>query len=331
METVSDSFLREQLLERRQRLQTAAAQLKDNRSVMELLREVDAALDRMQQSSYGLCAVCHDPIEKERLLADPLLEYCLDHLTPQQRRALEEDLGLALKVQDVLLPERNLSFRGWNAHYHYEASGIVSGDYCDLVTQGDDLLFLVGDVSGKGVAASMLMAQLHAIFRTLISLNLPLDQLMIRANRIFCESTLADSYATLVGGKAAPSGVVEICNAGHNPPFLIQSEQAVRLEATGLPVGMFCTEEFSIRQVTLAEGNSLFLYTDGLTEARDPLGREYGEERLARWVLEHRQFSPIRLVRACLEDLTKFQSGAPRSDDLTLMAIRRGGNGVQYI
>jgi sigma-B regulation protein RsbU (phosphoserine phosphatase) len=106
--------------------------------------------------------------------------------------------------------------------------------------KGEDqsLHFALGDVSGKGVAASMLMAHLNAMFRTLISINLPLEQMMERASRVFCESTLPTQYATLVCGRATNDGDVEVCNAGHLPPLVIQRGEVTSIAATGLPVGV---------------------------------------------------------------------------------------------
>src|SRR6185369_2759205 len=111
--------------------------------------------------TYGYCEVCKDPIEADRLLADPILRFCIDHLTPAQQHDLQEDLKLAARIQKGLLPQA-ISFDGWEVCYHYEPAGVVSGDYCDLIpSQSGDLYFVVGDVSGKGVPASMLMAHLH--------------------------------------------------------------------------------------------------------------------------------------------------------------------------
>ncbi len=88
-DTMIDSFLREQLLDRRQRLHSAIAETREIASLVQLLKEVDSALERMENGSYGICEFCHEPVEKERLIADPLVRYCLDHLTPDQQRALE--------------------------------------------------------------------------------------------------------------------------------------------------------------------------------------------------------------------------------------------------
>src|SRR6185312_4933342 len=155
--------------------------------------------------------------------------------------------------QRELLPRRDAlpkPLNGWEFAYHYQAAGPVSGDYCDLI-QGDggQTYFLVGDVAGKGVAAAMLMSHLSAMLRTLISIGLPLPELMQRASRVFCESTLPTHYATLVCGRAAASGEVEICNAGHPPPLVIGRGQVTALSATALPIGMFCAEDFPCETV----------------------------------------------------------------------------------
>ena len=191
MVTAIESVLREQLFDRRHKLEVAADGFKKTGEVTRLLREVDAALQGMEDGTYGLCDVCHDPVETERLLANPLARLCLDHLTPTEQRALEDDLALAAQIQTGLLPQPSQKIDGWEVAFHYQPAGLVSGDYCDLISSDDDSLhFVLGDVSGKGVAASMLMANLQAMFRTLISTKLPLDQILERASRVFCESTL---------------------------------------------------------------------------------------------------------------------------------------------
>jgi len=326
MNTVRKMDLHRRLLDRRQRLQNAISEFKETTHLVHLLEEVDSALERMDKGSYGLCEVCHEPIEEERLMADPLMRNCLDHLTSDQQRALEQDLDLASRIQTQLLPNKNLSFGGWVGYYHYEPAGPVSGDYCDLVssdTERGDIFFLLGDVSGKGVAASILMAHLHAMFRSLIAVGLSASQLVERANRIFCESTISADYATLVCGRAGKSGEVDVCNAGHCPPLLVRGGEITSLEATGLPVGIFHTGEYSAQKVQLAPGDTLMLYTDGLTEVQDRANAEYGVERLTRLIKGHHDLPPQALTQVCLEDLRTFLSEAPKTDDLTVMVIRR--------
>jgi sigma-B regulation protein RsbU (phosphoserine phosphatase) len=208
MASTIDVFMRDQLIDRRHRLEHAAEGVCSSTCVGSLLEEIDDALARMEGGSYGICESCHEPIEQDRLIADPLARLCIDHLSGPERSALERDLELAAQVQRGLLPgHRRLDRDGWHMCYHYEPAGIVSGDYFDMIDSGKSgLYFMVGDVSGKGVAASMMMAQLHAMFRTLISVGLSLKCMLEHASRVFAESTLPSQYATLVGGRALSNG-----------------------------------------------------------------------------------------------------------------------------
>jgi sigma-B regulation protein RsbU (phosphoserine phosphatase) len=314
------------LLDRRQRLESIASNVASARDVVRLLKEVDSALERMNDGTYGLCESCHDTIEKDRLAADPLVRFCLDHLSEAERDALQKDLDLASQVQAALLPRNNLRIGNWEVGYHYRAAGAVSGDYCDVADASggtDGFFFLLGDVSGKGVASSLLMSHLHAIFRTLLALNLPLGQMMARANRVFCESTLPTSFATLVCGRATSSGEVEIANAGHCPPLVLHSAPGTKLQATGLPLGMFCDAAYSVERIHLEPRQSLFLYTDGLTEAQNASGEEYGTARLGRFLRGCRDLRPGAMAESCLESLAAFLGGAPQSDDVTVMVVQR--------
>jgi len=321
-----ETLLREQLTERREKLESVANVVPGDDQVRRLLSEVDAALARMDRGTFGICESCHETIEADRLVADPLMEYCLDHLTKPQRQALEADLDLAARVLRGLLPPPSLSFPGYEVARHYEGAGPVSGDYCDAVSgDGGSLYFAVGDVSGKGVAASMLMAHLHATLRALVPLNLPLDQLVTRASGLFCESALPSHFATLVVGRAGRSGDVEICNAGHVPPLVVRGREIERIAPTGIPIGMFCDARFSTSRVRLSPGDTILLYTDGLNEAANPAGQEYGLDRLSGHLAGNAARGPSDLLASCLRDLAAFRAGASPSDDLTLMAVRRVG------
>lgn len=304
-------------------LEHAISTSRDDPQLRRLLSEVDAALDRMDKNTYGLCEVCNEPIETERLVADPLIRLCLDHLTPPQQRALEADLELASRIQKGLLPEEHTHVGGWEVAYYYEAASLVSGDYCDLLSLGEDLYFVVGDVSGKGVSAALLMAHLNAMFRALVPLGMTLERVMEQASRMFCESTLPTHFATMVCGKAGNSGEIELSIAGHLPVLFLQGSGVTGVEATGLPLGMFCDEQFTTKRIQCNPGDSIFLYTDGLTEALDPSGSEYGIDRLTETLSTRRSLAPKELLTGCLSDLVSFRSGKATVDDLTMMAIRR--------
>jgi sigma-B regulation protein RsbU (phosphoserine phosphatase) len=324
----SSATVHAQLLDRREQLVALVRQGRGGPNLEALLRDVDQAVARVTSGTYGICEACGEAIEPDRLKVDPLLRFCLDHLTPTEARALEQDLTLAARVQQQLLPPASMAALGWEIAYVYEPLGTVSGDYCDVVRpEGLDagLLLLLGDISGKGVAASMLMAHLHASMRTLVGFNLSLVQLIERANSLFCASTIAGHYATLVGVRLGPAGTVEICNAGHCPPLVLRDRGATPIPATGVPIGLFCAKDYAVETLTLEAGDTLVLYTDGVTEALDHADEEYGEERLVRLARGAAGESPEAIVRALVADVAAFRGGARRLDDVTAMAVRRTG------
>ena len=323
MATAEQTYLRTELEQRRERLHEALHSPAADASLSQLLAAVDTALSRINQGTFGLCETCHETIEAERLLADPLVRFCLDHLTSAEQRALESDLSLAARIQRALLPKAGLAPAGWDVRFHYQPAGMVSGDYCDLFETDGGLLFMLGDVSGKGVAASMLMSHLHATFRSLAEAGLPLDRMVENANRIFCESTLAGQFATLVVGRAAHDGSVEFVSAGHLPVLHIHGDGATPKDSTGVPLGMFCNTRFPVHQLKLAQRDTLFLYTDGLTEARNRAGAEYGLNRIRTLAARHIETRPAELISECLKDMLIFGEGLKQTDDLTLLALRR--------
>lgn len=314
-------MLRDQLVIRRQKLETAVAR-SETANLLQLLEQVDRALERVDHGNYGICEVCKTSVEAERLFADPLTEICLDCLKPSEQRALEQDLNLAARIQAGLLPRKGFSAAGWKVAYHYEPAGQVSGDYCDLVQNGKDLYFMVGDVSGKGVAAAMLMSNLHAMFRVLIPMGLPLEQLVERANRLFCESTLPTQYATLIVGKADEFGNVELCNGGHPAPFHAGPHGVKAIEAATVPVGLFCDQKFLTTTLQAAPGDSLVIYTDGISEAESPEGAEYGAASLEKLLAGCRELPSHELVDKCLKSVLAFRAGSPRLDDQALMVLQ---------
>jgi sigma-B regulation protein RsbU (phosphoserine phosphatase) len=328
MASVLENQLLPQLEQRRERLQTMIAATAGEAQLVRLLAEVDAALERGAAGTFGLCETCHDPVEPERLIANPLLRFCLDHLSEPEQRALEQDLTLAARIQRGLLPPAEIAAEGWEVRYHWEPAGPVSGDYCDVIVGGNShdaagLTFVFGDISGKGVAAAMLMSHLHATFRSLLGVTGCAAELVARANRVFRDSALSPLFATLVCGRALPGGEVELCNAGHLPPRLISGSGLHAIATTGLPVGAFYSTDFASLRVVMQPGDTLVLYTDGLTEARDDAGREYGEERLDDVLRRCGPAPAAGLLAACRADLAAHLAGARLTDDLTLLALRR--------
>ena len=319
--------LRSQLEDRRARLQKAITAHGSEHALVQLLQQVDAALGRLGSDDYGVCLVCEEHVGEQDLLHNPLLRYCLCELSPSQQRALEHDLELARRIQAALLPDPDLMTRGWEAHCRYEPAGMVGGDYCDLWIRPDEpdaVYFAVGDVSGKGVAASILMAHLQAAFRSLLGAGVPLAELVDRVNRQLLQATIPSHYATLVCGRAGAGGEVDIVNAGHCPPLLARNGSIVAIASTGFPIGLYGDRPYEVTRARLGAGDLLLLYSDGLVEARRRDGTEYGQARLESLLMGRaRESAPRQLVQALRGDLAGFLDGQLRADDLTVLALRR--------
>ncbi len=274
---------------------------------------------------HETCEICSGELDQDILRAGPLKRVCLECLSDTERDALEHDLEVAGQIQARLLPARNLTFGRWQIHYHYEPLGSVSGDHIDLIRPdrtGDALHFLFGDVSGKGLAASILMANLQAMFRSLVSQELPLAEMVARADRLFHESTAANSFATLVAGRLNTDGMLELCNAGHNPPLLVRGDSITAMTAGGPPLGISGRARIQPMSQHLCEEDFLFLYTDGLSEAINDHGEEYGAERLEQGLDALRGRPSEEVIGSILAEIRVFQNGTPPVDDMTAMAIR---------
>ncbi|MFZ0706670.1 MAG: PP2C family protein-serine/threonine phosphatase [Candidatus Korobacteraceae bacterium] len=331
MATAESPFLqtvRSDLLVRRERIENV---IEHNHSeqLHELLSQVDQALARIDDGTLGVCQVCQGTVEQERILRDPLTAVCLDCLTPNQQRALEYDLELAARIQNGLLPSPDITIPGFELAYHYRPAGVVGGDYCDVIP--DDrggLYFIIADVAGKGVAAAMLTANLRAVMRALVPLNLPLRQMLAQANRLFCESKLPMQYATLVVGHSSAAGATELVNAGHLPALLVRGSHVECFDSNDLPLGMFCDQEFTPVRMELQPQDTLVLFTDGVSEAENPAGEEYGTQALRTLLEQAGLCCPERLVEACRKQVEQFRAGGVRADDETLLAVQFVGAGA---
>ena len=319
--THDHSALRDGLVQRRQRL-VAASSRSDERQISDLLAAVDDALSQFEDGTYGTCKTCHDPIERDLLAGDPLVRVCLECLSTDARRALERDLEHAAAIQTRLLPPRDFAVGGWEGHYVYHPHGAVSGDFVDVIPDGGSTLVLVGDVSGKGVAAALLMSHLSAIFRGLVGSGSDLAEVMGRANRMFGAAIPPGSFATLAAARLRPTGAIEISNAGHVPP-LYHNGRVHRLPPNGVPLGLFCESVYTTQSLQLNRGERLVLATDGLIESTDPGHEEYGLEALAAAIAEYPDADPRKLASLLIDKVARFRQGRPATDDTAVMVLQR--------
>lgn len=244
-----------------------------------------------------------------------------------ERRRLEEELRLARQIQVSLLPSQLPDVPGYQFYGGNVPSRGVSGDYYKIVERRDgaEFIMVVADVSGKGIAASLLTASLEALSAGPIEVGAPPEEICSKTCRRLFHRTPPAKYATMFLASLAPSAhSLTYTNAGHNPGLIISAEGRVtELGPTGLPIGLMEDGNYRQVEVKLEPGDMLVLYTDGLTEAANPQDEEYGLERLAAVCKKHRDEPLDQIAAAIDQDLEDFAQGVPFADDRTVVLARR--------
>jgi sigma-B regulation protein RsbU (phosphoserine phosphatase) len=248
-------------------------------------------------------------------------------LEAAERRRFEEELALARRIQEALLPSKLPEVAGWELHGGNIPSRGVSGDYYEVVERldGREVVLMVADVSGKGMAASLLTISLQALSTGPVEDGLPPDEICTRLSRLLYRRTPPEKYATAFLGVLTPeTGLLSYTNAGHNPPLVVRAGGTVEeLASTGVPLGLLPAAQYGAGEVILAPGDTLILYTDGLVEAMDPESEEYSLARMAEICLRHCGEPCAQLAAALEEDLERFVRGVPYADDRTIVMARR--------
>jgi serine phosphatase RsbU (regulator of sigma subunit) len=244
----------------------------------------------------------------------------------QAERLMERDLEQAAIIQRGLLPEAPPKLPWVSLAGHNASCRTVGGDYYDFLPYGDGRVGLVlGDVSGKGIPAAILMASLQARVHLLAEEPTDLSHMMSRLNRILAGHCPSNRFVSLFFCVLNPAtGELVYCNAGHNPPLLLRrSGEVERLAGSGPVLGILPDVPFTQRTAIMDAGDLLLIFSDGVTEAVDPVGEEFGEERLVREVLASGDADPRDVVDRVLLALGAWSAGAPPADDVTLLAARR--------
>lgn len=291
------------------------------KSVQAHLQTLDEALHKAENKTLGLCEVCHEYVETDRLEMDFTACVCIDHYSAEQKRRLEAELELSHKVQKALLPQQLPAIPGLRVAAFIQPAEVVGGDYFDFFRYGDGTHGLaIADVMGKGLPASMLMASLQAALRVMVPEHDSPVEVVRRLNALFCHNVHLIKFITLFLARYDPhTRLLEYCNAGHHPPILLQRQSKVKwLKPTGAAIGLTENFTFAVDTVKLEAGDVLLLYTDGLTEARNAHDEEFGEERLAQLVEAHAGSSPQTLLDALRAALYQFAGTAPH-DDITIV------------
>ena len=242
-----------------------------------------------------------------------------------EKERLEREIAVAREIQLKLLPETLPSLPGYELHGLNLPSRTVGGDYYDVIPlDAHRVALAIGDVTGKGIPAAFLMANLQAALYLLIQEGIPLNQVLERLNALFYANTPADKFVTLfVAILDAPKKKLLFVNGGHNYPLLITREGNVQeLQIGGLLVGAFPQASYSVGTVDLLPGSLLFTYTDGITELTNPEGKEFGEHRLKRFLLAHRQMPLTELLDMLKQELYNFSGKSWFEDDVTVLALK---------
>jgi sigma-B regulation protein RsbU (phosphoserine phosphatase) len=241
-------------------------------------------------------------------------------------RLMERDLEQAAIIQRGLLPEAPPRLPAVSLAGHNASCRTVGGDYYDFLPYADGRVGLVlGDVSGKGIPAAILMASLQARVHLLAEEPANLAQMMGRLNRILAGHCPSNRFVSLFFCILDPaSGAIDYCNAGHNPPLLLRrSGQVERLTGSGPVLGILPDVPFTQRSAMMDPGDLLLLFSDGVTEAVNPSTEEFGEERLVRELIASGDADPRDVIDRILLALGAWAAGAPPADDVTLLAARR--------
>jgi sigma-B regulation protein RsbU (phosphoserine phosphatase) len=244
-----------------------------------------------------------------------------------QHRILEKELALARQIQVALLPDSLPSLPGFELYASSHPTRAVSGDLyqVQLRADGRECVLLVVDVSGKGMAASLLTASVDALAAGPIEVGQPPEEICSKVSRRLWARTSPERYATgFIAVLHPETGRFCYANAGHNAALLLRRTGEVeQLPATGLPLGLFPEGDYARVERWLGPGDVVLIYTDGITEAMDPDGEEYGLERLIDMSRQHAGRSVDELAGALDRDLAAFVRGVPFGDDRTLMILRR--------
>jgi serine phosphatase RsbU (regulator of sigma subunit)/catechol 2,3-dioxygenase-like lactoylglutathione lyase family enzyme len=261
------------------------------------------------------------------------------HALEAQRRAIAEkleserraarELEIASEVQCRLFPQFRPAISSLDYAGHCYSARAVGGDFYDFLDLGPGRLgIVIGDISGKGIAAALLMANLQANLRSQCAIALHQPELFLKAvNKLFCQNTPDGAFATLFFAEYhVPTGRLRYANCGHLPPLLLHDDNAIEcLEATGTVLGVFKEWDCTVDERRLSPGDMLALYTDGITESFNDAGDEFGEGRLIESLRRHRDLPSQGVLDSIVSEVRQF-SPREQHDDITLIIAKCSNN-----
>jgi serine phosphatase RsbU (regulator of sigma subunit) len=243
-----------------------------------------------------------------------------------ERARLAQELKVAAEIQRALLPRTRYRCETFEVMAASVPCRAIGGDFFDYFEfSNGGFGFALGDVAGKGPPAALLTAVLQGTFAACAQLGATPAQILKRVNDALVRRAIESRFATVVYGALSCDGRLTYCNAGHNPPLLIGKGGLRRLDKGGLIVGVFEQATFEEETVQLDPGDTLIVFSDGISEALNPDGDEFGEERLVSCVETNRELPPAILLECVLDTVQRFRADAAQNDDLTLLVLRYVG------
>jgi len=243
--------------------------------------------------------------------------------------ALQQELDIATVIQTSILPKTFPAFPGrkeFDIYAKMLPAKEVGGDLYDyFLIDKYRLGVIIGDVSGKGIAAALLMAVCKTLLKATAFKGMPVDNILSEVNNILVDDSPSNMFVTVFYGVLdTRSGAFEYCNGGHNPPYLISNDGKVKQldNIGGLLLGAMKGVEYESNVITIQPGESLFFYTDGVTEAFNNMDEEYKDSRLVEFLFNKNSLNVNDLVEQVFEDVKTFSDGAEQSDDITCLALK---------
>lgn len=242
-----------------------------------------------------------------------------------EKQRMEEELHIARTIQQGLLPSGLPNILNYDVAALNVPSRQVGGDYFDVISILESIYGIaIADVSGKGAGAALLMSNLQASLHALILSETPIGEIVKRINNLIHQNTALDKFITFFYGQLdTDRNCFTYCNAGHNPPYRVSGNGKIEeLGVGGLILGMMVDIEYETASIDLKPGDCIVMYTDGITEAMNVGGEEFGEERLKQLIINERKLNSQGLIDRIVSEVNHFTEGMSQADDITMVVIR---------
>ena len=261
------------------------------------------------------------------VMQDDLSNYITDlQETTTAKEKIESELNIAHSIQMGMLPVAFPDRPDMDLYAMLESAKAVGGDLYDFFfLDPDHLVIAIGDVSGKGVPAALFMTIMRTLFRSNITLDLPIHEVVQQINKELCRENTNQMFVTFwTGILDLRTGGFDFCNAGHNNPFIIRKNGEVEEvnQVNGIPVGIDESVRFTTQHLKLLTGETLLLYTDGVTEAMNPAQAFFGENKLIQTIAHPGRLDAHGICDHLLQKIKYFAAGAEQADDITLLVIK---------